>query len=189
MSYDKSKDLQIAISTGVNAAAAMACHYPDPAAAFSEILPGVVANVLAEHQSYGNDLTGGPTEEQAVQAVVTAFPGSQVVATPAVPQPAVPASYAPAPVVQPAPIPGAAPAQDTEQLWQSFFQAWNAGQVAPNFGAARVGQWLDNRNGKSNPNQPDFKVKGEKGERTPGLYKVGKGNPAWVAQALAQAGL
>lgn len=190
MSYDKSKDLQIAISTGVNAAATITAGAQQGAEYFQEILPAVVGSILDVHRLFGNDLEATPpvTEEQAVANVQAAFPGSTVVQFPGIQPAAAPLVAAPAPVV-PAPIPGAQQAPDTEQLWQSFFQAWNAGQVAQNYGQARVGQWFDNRLGKSSPSQPDFKVRGEKGERTAGLYKTGKGNPAWVAQALAQAGL
>lgn len=199
-------DHKIAIGTAVNATATLARGYEDPVDAFCVLLPKVAEAVLLVHQTYPAPAEvntpalapqtavslpqAAPVPDpvaQAVQAVTAAFPGT--VQVPQAQQPVVP--VVPTAVVQPAAIPGATDGDaETNSWWQSFFQALNAGQVAGDFKTAREGQWMDNRFGKSNPKQPDFKVKQAQGvQGGPALWKSDKKNPAWVGQALTQAGL
>ena len=191
MSYDTSfeeqKNRAISIGNAVNATATLAARTEDPIGYFTEHLDTVIGAVL---------------QAQAFHAITAAFPGTTVVAEAQVPvlagpigaghvQPTQQQAYQPAPQPSFTPPPAAIPgvqSDDTEANWMSFFTAWNAGQVAPSFGAARPGQWFDNRTGKS-PTAPDFKVKVGKGENGPALWATGKKNPAWVPTALQQAGL
>jgi hypothetical protein len=176
---------RIAISTGVNAAAALAAGTADPAGYFTEILPVVVGAVIDVHAQFANVTGAQPVNPvaTAAAAVGAAFPGTTVVPPAQAAQVFPPAVVATVPVVAaptaPAAIPGAADGDPaTAALWQEFFTDLQ-----------RTGfdNWFDNRLSKKTAQSPDFKKKGVK--EGGGLWRESKKNPSWVAGALQQMGL
>lgn len=109
-----------------------------------------------------------------VAQVVQAFPGAEVVQFP---QPAPQGGFQPGPAPAPAPsFPQPASSSGhggVDALWNEFF--------------ADPSQWYDNRQGKTNPNGPDFRHKTKtdaKGNKL-ALWIHGKQpTPQWVLQRL-----
>lgn len=84
-------------------------------------------------------------------------------------QPQPPAEPVYQPVAAPAPIPGATDGDPaTAALWVELQQ--------------NPGDWYDNRTSKKNPRGPDFKNRRD-GDKA--LWVVGKNNPSWVPQLVA----
>lgn len=169
---DQLRDTSIKIGVGCHVAAALAAHTDDPVGNFEDIVDRVVGKVL---DTYGTFLAAEAFNGTVIQAPQVAMPqmASNVVQMPV-------QQAAPPPVVQPTPIPAVSGVAN-EALWVEFFNDFNAGQIAT--------KWWDNRTNKKNPNGPDFKSKDDSDKA---LWKNGSKknpNPAWVPQALAQAGL
>ena len=193
--YDDSRNHSIAVNVGVNAAVELATSQGDvePLAYFLNSVEQVCRAVLEVHDNLN------PTKD-VIEQVQKAFPGTSVVPeTPVlagptatvVPFPGITAAQVPPPfTAAPAPIPGVSTGTDPqlEANWQSFFQACQSQQLAPDFKSARDGQWFDNRAGKS-PKAPDFKVKGPKGADVPSLWIDDKKIPDWVRPGLQRLGL
>jgi hypothetical protein len=188
MSFEDSKNRQIAVSVGVQiagelAVASAAAGGGDPFQLFEMYAAGVVETVITL---------------QAANALAEAFPGTVAVPHVAGPMPAARAAanavfpdrfglstptgagQAAFPAAAPAPvaIPGAADGDPAvAALWTEFFKDPTA--------------WYDNSVGKTNPRGPDFKHKTQGGAATgnKALWINDKKNPSWVAAGLRQAGV
>lgn len=124
-----------------------------------------------------------PAAFNPVQAVQSAFPGTQVITAP----PAGPGNVVPLRPAGPAPVPGVAPQGGdpvTEENWNVFFADIDAGTWANN--------WKDNRLTKRSDKSPDFQHQSWKrpGARyNVSVYLDDKKNPPWVAEKLRQYGV
>jgi hypothetical protein len=182
------------------------------------ILPAVTSNLIGVSESVElpEPTQPAPTPGfQPQQALMTAFPGSQVVTSQAQPAtapqaaPAAPAAYvappvapapsnvvpfpvqpqgpSPFPAQGPAPVPGVGNGEDPEtaQAWAMFFNDIATGQYANN--------WKDNRGSKRGPRSADFVHNTLKQQSNPkyalSLWIDGKKNPAYVAGELAKLGI
>lgn len=190
---DEIRQLGLSVGNAINVTAQLASAQTeqDPAQYFAENVDAIVAIVLnTQARTRAEAGLGAIVVEQATVPTTGGYvppsaPASNVVSF----QPAAPAQqFQPAPAPAPIPLAGNGTDPQVEQAWTAFFQAVNNNQVAQSFGAARKGQWFDNRQGKS-PQAPDFKVKGDRGEQTPAVWITDKKNPAWVAEGLRQVGL
>lgn len=181
MSYEEDKSKQIAISVAIKGAIdlTVALIRSNPEVAwtedaavniFEEVVDKVIAKSLAVH--------GASEVSQAFQG---AFVGATV--APATVQAPVQAPFVPTVVqsvapVAPTPIPGVVDGDPaTSALWTDLFTDQSG--------------WFDNRTSKMNSAAPDFRSKKFKDAtgRPVGLWRVGKGNPSWVAAQLAARGL
>jgi hypothetical protein len=146
--YDDTRNHNISVNVGVNAAVELAKSSPDPAATFVDIVDNVVKVVLDVHTKNQPTAAVNP-----VDAVRGAFPGATVVNQPQPqPQPTTVTTEAGGFLASQGLNPASlSTARDNKPQEQAIINELD--QVPSNF--------YDNRQDKRNPKAPDFKRKSD----------------------------